>query len=316
VTVRRPLLAAALLATLALALARAPASAAEGTPDAAVEAELRSLERPPPAASVVRIVRRDAVARDRVTALRVVGVLWHSGGRGAAVGLGMLARHADAEVRATALRGVARLGLRIGTQLDGLREATLDREGAVRDAALAAIGRVGDGDDVEGLLAWTETEDLSVRHVAFRALATLSGQRIARDPRRWRDWWADASAAGPARIEWALGEIERPDGDVGSARAALARHGWQRLPVVLEACRGWLRSPDPRLREEGYRLAGALRMADLADEVSSAFRYEADPDAWRAGRWTAALFGTDAGRVASPRGAVSEGPGDGRVERR
>src|SRR5439155_14417567 len=115
-------------ALLAVGAPAGPAAASGEAPkaDPAVEALLARLERPPEARSVMGIVRMPAVARDPATALRVVCVLWHAGGYASAAGLRVLARHDDACVRATAIRGVAHVGLRVRAGFDAVREALKD----------------------------------------------------------------------------------------------------------------------------------------------------------------------------------------------
>jgi HEAT repeat protein len=292
--VRRLLALPAVLLALAASPAVAPARAADLPGD--LVALISRVGTPADADSVGRLVRHKAL-KDPEVAMNVVGVLWHAGGPAAAKGLVKLSDHASEKVRIEALRGVAHLGLRLRESLKALRACATDRNAEIRAAALGVLGRVGDAEDLPTLIDATEDDVVDVRQEAYRALGALSGQHMQWQSGRWESWWAGAKAEMPARLDAAVRTISEHASDkdaltdVLDARRLLAQHGWISNDDMIDVARAWLRSSDPALRIQGFDLAAALRLGDLADDVSSTFRYERDPDVWPVGLACATVLG-------------------------
>jgi hypothetical protein len=293
------------LLSLALAAVLACSSrslASEATCPAEVEALLTEISATPPTPkTVVEVVRHPATA-DAEVARRVVAVLWHRGGYAAARGLQSLARHRDPEVRVEALRGVAAVGLRVHEGLANVEQASRSRDSAERAAAIAALGRVGNGNHVPMLLVALRTDDKPTLQAAYRALTDLTKAKVPWQPARWEHWWAEVEKTARGRIRTALDCIEAGDcpTSTASGREVLDAYGWIEAASVEQAVKGWVRSSIPRLRIEGYRAARTLRLGDLAEEVGSAFRYDRDPTAWPEGRTSATALGIATEGVTPP----------------
>jgi hypothetical protein len=299
---RRPALVALLGAAL-LAAGRVPASAGGADQPKEFDVLLEKVGSPADP-DVVRALSRHAALRDPEQATRLVGVLWHAGGVHASLALALLAKHDAASVRAEALKGIAHVGLRFHEGIENVRAGLEDREPAVRRAACAALGKVGTAEDVASLLDVIRQDDMKLVQEGYRGLIALTTQRMPYQAGRWAAWWAQAKEELPKRIEDALETVtkggEGQEAEVAAARHVLVQHGWIELDAVRAQVREWLRSRDARHRIEGFRVATALHDGDLADEVSSAFRYERNPAVWPEGLQAASALGTKTEGVRAP----------------
>lgn len=290
----------------AAAIPGAPALAGEGqapkpAPGPTIEERIGAIGKPADARAVRDLVRAEEM-RDPALALSLVGALWHAGGYGAQRGLATLASHRDRSVRIEALKGVAHLGLRIAEGMETIRSATRSADVEERTAAFEALGRVGDAKDVPDLLAVVETCEPCPSHAGARALAALSGERVPAGRGRWRAWWDQARKEVVPRLGPALDTVARSKDEAAraAARTLLAKHAWLVLADATEAARMWLRAADPGTRIEGYRLAAVLRQGDLAEEVTSAVKYERHPEAFDAGLASAAVLGVPTAGLRRP----------------
>ncbi len=98
-----------------------------------------------------------------------------------------------------------------------------------------------------------------------------------------------------APLDAAATEAER-----AAARAELARWGWLDLDAVEDTARTWLRRWDPRQKTEGLRLAGALHLGDLGEDVRSALAFATHLDLWNEGLAAAKVLGVRTDGLIAP----------------
>jgi len=256
------------------------------------ETAFLSLGATPSSDAVLRISRK-AQFGEPLPALRLAGAMSSLGGHACAAGLRTLVRHRDPDVRAAALRGVAQLRLRAATDMDVVRAARDDRDPAVRDAAYAAIGVVGDATDVPALLDALASTDSGVVAAAFAALRDLSGARLRCRVVLWRQWWKETEAGAPERLARALTILatSADPAERAEAQAFVERTAWIRLSVVQNRVQDCLKSESPELRRMGYRLAASLRLADLGDALAAAVSIEHDAECLRVASESARALG-------------------------
>lgn len=207
----------------------------------------------------------------------LVSVLLDRGGAGAADALAELATHDAAEVRRTALEGLARLGVRTrAAERTASERAARDTDGSVRGMAARALGRVATGASVPTLLLMLEDPVARVRAEAHAALEWLSGCQMPGTPARWQAWWHGATSRPTGLVPTSGESNASPLIDP----ASLVAFGRLAQPVELEALyadvRSALRSSDPGRRGTAYALVLDLGLGDLADEVQSAANFESD----------------------------------------
>jgi hypothetical protein len=254
---------------------------------------------PTPTADAVRALARKAQFSDEMTARRFAVTMATHGGYACAAALRTLIRHRTPEVRVAALRGIAKLKFRVADGMDAVREALADQESVVRDAAVAAIGAVGDASDVPTLLAAAESSDPNVSSPAFAALCDLSGARLRYRAPLWRQWWKDTQERGPMQLLQSLSTLENGrDADAGDASAVVARHAWLRLREVQNRVAACFHAETPEQRRAGYRLAADLRLGDLAEPLAAALTWEHDEENLRVGVESAKALGVAVGVTA------------------
>jgi hypothetical protein len=240
----------------------------------------------PASERAVRAALDDRRFEEPAQALRLAATLRVSGGVAAADGLRRLVASRHPEVRRAALEGLAELGLRSREVVRDVRKAADDPDATVRLAVIGALGRVGDGRDVEGLLAGLSSEKGEVRSASLRALRSLSGALLTASPVRWTQWWSKVEPKGRQDLEDALhavSEAEDEDTDLEGPRNTIASLGWIDVEAVEAAARDWMRSTRPLARLEGFRAVTALRLAGLAEVVRSESRFRrSDADEWAA----------------------------------
>lgn len=275
----KTLVCALLILTLAIGTA-----ASEGGVPPSFDDLLAGLGHPPDAEVVARLVAHPALDEGE-PAVRLVERLRDGGGHVASRALYLLADQRSSQVRIAALAAIGRMGLRSVEGLDNVRGALRDREVAVRIAAHAAIGRVGESADMQGLLEVLSTGEPALRTAAHHALQALTGLRLGPQPARWKYWWAQVRERLPEQLEAALAHVQarQSPADVEEARTLIVRFAWCAEDRLERLVRTWLRSLDPRLRTEGYRIVAGARLGDLADDVAEALSRERDPGALAAG---------------------------------
>ena len=206
--------------------------------------------------------------------------LEREGGHLAVLRLSALLEADTPDVRLAALDALAHVGLRSEATLKRVRLALETIDTAERKAALHALGRIGDGRDLEAFLGALRDEDADLREAALRGLRELTGRRLPVSPTRCSLWWRSSAKGMRQALRTALDTV--PSGTDRQAEAAvetLVRDGWVDLEAVSESARDWLRATDHRLRAAGFRLAAALRLADLAPDVESALPFVSTADA-------------------------------------
>ena len=274
---------------IACALAIAPCAAAQSASAGAVEPaeapasfeELMARIGEPPRPDAVHALVRHSRVADPATASTLVSELVGRGGHAVALELSVLARHRDSAVRFAALRGISEVALRRADAVGWVRVALRDREADVRTAAHEALARIGDATDVPGFLEDLVSDDERTQGAARQALTTLTGLAMPTDgPVRWSDWWKEAQATLPERLDETIRRIDLGGAaaDVRDARRLLARCAWFDVGKVEETTRAWLRALDARHRIEGYRAAATCRLGDLADDVRRAARDEVESE--------------------------------------
>jgi HEAT repeat protein len=273
-------------AKAAVAAAKAEAEAAE------FEALLAHLIAPLQPELVRAALRHPRVA-DAGAARELLMHLTVHGGAAAVEGLAALAGHKETEVRVAALNGIAALGFRSAEGTVAVRTALWDSEAEVRHAAAAALGTVGEADDVASLIEMLKSEEEGVPGDALGALLSLTRVRNGRDLQTWSYWWSlarkdlEESLAASIRVLAAGGT----DVEVADARCLLQGSAWVAPRKLEDAAREWLRADEPRLRCEAYRLIADARLADLADDAVRQLRTEMDPETEKAGRQCLVVMG-------------------------
>jgi hypothetical protein len=255
------------------------------------EAALAALG-PTPSADAVQSLARKALFADETPALRFAGTMSARGGYACAAGLRPLVRHRSPDVRIAALRGIARLRYRGVDEMDAIRALRDDNESAVRTAAYAALGAVGDAADVPSLLDAAESADAGVSSAAFSALRELSGVRMRFKAPLWRQWWKETEERVPAEVLTALAAIENGrDVEALDAHAVVARGAWVRLREVQNRAAACLCSERVEQRRGGYRLVADLRLYSLAEPLAAALVWEQDAENLRVGAESAKSVG-------------------------
>ncbi len=281
----RPLRRLALFATLVAGTVGLLASGARASEKGADSAPAEfGLTSPADPAVVDRLVT-DPRCAPPATALRLVTALRAAGGYAASDGLVALLARDDEEVKVAALEALAALGLRAEKTAIAVRRAAGSSAPLVRRTAVEALGRIGDGRDVQRLLEGLAGDDADLRSACLRALRTLSGMRMPPSPVRWAQWWSKAEPRARTDFEWAAQEMVvavEADGDLETFAAAVARSGWVDLQATRQTAIAWMRSTQSALRVQGFRLVATLRLADLADDVRMGVRFGLDEAAWAA----------------------------------
>lgn len=202
-------------------------------------------------------------------------------------------------VRVAALEALGAVGIRTRVATRAVREAAGRRASiAQRGAALEALGRIGDADDVPRLVDALKGREESLRGVAHGALQQLTGRRSPLDYGRWQRWWRQEEGALQAGVRRALRQLpDAPGPERERLRTLLAETGWTAIRHAEDAVRLWLRASDRTLRSQAYYLAAVLRLGDTASDVESALPYLSTVDGEDGLRALRAL-GLDARRLA------------------
>jgi len=238
------------------------------SPPESVASVLEALGSPARPRAVRRLLR--TALQDGSPALDVLAdALGRAGGHAALEAATRLARDRDPRVRLHALGALELIGLRSGTAASLVFRLALEGEGRERLAAVAALGVVGDGRDVELLLALARSSQAAERSASFAALRRLTDVSIPAIPARWTWHWRTLQRRAQLDLERDLAKLEAdPEGSTArSRRAALARQAWVDLEPVDDVLRRWARSTDPALRAHACWIIAELRLADHADEV-------------------------------------------------
>lgn len=277
--------------------AEPPAEVAKDDPLAAQMAPLLAAVEGKAREADVRALMRHPGMREPRFALAAALRLAHAGGPHAARALRTLAASADPGVRRVALAGIGQAGLRMrGTSSDDreLVRALRGDDVELQRLAVEALGRVGQAEDVEALVAAMESESGPVSLAAEQALARLTGVNQGGTAGRWASWWQRNHEALARAVALALDALEDearvvPESEEGAQAlvaqeqqswALVERDAWLLLPEVVNRARGWMTQGEVAARVRGYRLAAVLRSVDLALELERAQRSgESDPAA-------------------------------------
>ena len=210
---------------------------------------------------------------DATLARRTAEHLGAAGGHQTLDALRTLCGHREESVRVAALEAVAKVALRaekLATVVHGIA-ADAERSEAEREAAITALGAIGDGGDIPLLLALcaAETQEAGLRAAAFRAMGSISGAKLPFVHARWAYWWKKQSTRKKALLEKAILTLhEDPDGDHVELYAAVVESlAWLDLPYSAKAIESWLTGVKPHLRPVAIRLAGALGLAETAPRL-------------------------------------------------
>jgi hypothetical protein len=268
-------MAGARVSILALAVLWAAAAPARATEDP-VKAWTLRLGTPARAAGVQEAL--EATASGEGDAVALARALAASRGVEAVNGLVALLRRRDEDVRLQALRGVAQIGLRLDRLAEALQAIVTDHDRSKQErwSAVGALGKVGDGRDMDTLLALTadRNEGRELRSAAFRAMSTITGMHIPYVHARWSYWWRQKRELGARRVQKAIAALQEDPGDAAafSHEATLAVFGWVDVEDLVPALRAWLHGAKTRLSVPACRLVEELRLADLAPDVAQASR--------------------------------------------
>lgn len=301
-------LALPLLAALVLAGAARPQTPAQRRAEEArdFEALLATLVAPLDPALVGAAVRHARV-RDAEAAHGLIVHLSVHRGPGALEGFVVLTGHGDQAVRVAALRAIATVGLRSTDALEAVRGRVRDFDTEVHKAAIAALGVVGQADDVPQLVELLAADEDATRAAAFRALRALTGVRIANDESAWTYWWGHARKELARRVDDGIARLVAGGDEfqLAEARRLLEQSAWSATRRFEETVREWLLGAEPRLRAEGFRLAAAARLAEVADDVLRALDDESEPAVQQVGRecaWALAILAPQQPDAAPPAG--------------
>jgi hypothetical protein len=260
-----------------LAAAGAPARAVESrvpTEARALAQFLGSPARPDRAWRAWEHVR----SREVELAVRLADALGIAGGHGALGPLGELLRDRDPRVRLAATAAVGRVGLRSEDVAERLRDVLRWREDDELLGAVEALGRLGDGRDVEPLIDLMAAEDRRVGLAAYAALAQLSGRSIPPVPSRWSYWWRTARLRSQAQVRDAVTAIEEePEGPFADLHVARLREAaWVELPGVRALLREWITGSNDALQSHAIGLALDLALAELGPRIERLREMERD----------------------------------------
>jgi hypothetical protein len=220
-----------------------------------------------------------------------VALLKTRGGHLSVARLRALLERGTPQVRLAALDALAHVGLRSAAAGRAVRLALETTDVAERKAALRALGRIGDGRDLEAFLGALRDEDAGLRTAALQGLRDLTGRRLPVSPTRCSLWWRSSAKGLRQAVRAALDAVPRAtDRHADAARGTLSREGWVELDAVTESAREWLRATDHEIRAAGFHVAATLRIADLASDVESALPFVSQADA-AAGHAAAEVLG-------------------------
>jgi hypothetical protein len=266
-----------------------PSEAARAGIDAAIDGVAKATS----CDAVLSATRRVRQEGDADSVLRLVGALRSRRGYASVRALSTLATDTDARVRGAVMYAIADIGLRVADAMYGVRAARTDESAAVRAAAYAALGAVGDATDVPALLDDLASGDKEVARWAGDALRAITGATLRNSERLWRQWWKDTQQDAVLRLKKAWDVLEN-GGDateVSEARVAVDRMAWLDIDGAARRVSEWLDAADAELRCEAYRLAAKLRLGDLAETVRWSLGFEHEDEVRRLARECVATLG-------------------------
>ncbi len=268
---RRALAPLCVLLTLAgTTPARADAPAA--LPDLATMVE--RMGRPAIESAVVAFVA-DPVFYAAPAGVELASALRQCGGPHAASGLERLVRNGEVTVQVAALDALSELGLRTQAIQREVRRASRAFDVTVRAAAVRALGVLGEGEDVPGLLDALWSRESEIRAAALAALGRLSGHRLPAQRQRLDLWWSALKAEDLPLVAPSLQAIEAAaleGGDATLHRETLFRTGWLALPSIEKTAREWIESREESLVREALRIIARWCLADFRQPVAALVR--------------------------------------------
>ncbi len=257
------------LCTIVLFALAAPSVAAEDS----VQAWVRKLGTPATVETVAAAL--DQADKTEDGPLLLAKALAAARGPAAVEGLRRLMRSPYADVRTAALKSMQQVGMRseplVKTVYASLRGTS--RKSGERRQAVLALGTVGDGADMETLLALAgpNQKDARVRGHAFQAMAAISGKRMPFVHSRWSYWWGKQRTRGLESLRKALTAAEKASGTSSALavqEAVITRLGWVDAKLTRNKLQSWLRGSRTDLQVVACKVAAALRLGDLAEDVA------------------------------------------------
>ena len=285
----------AALCLLLAAVLTAPAVAAEDP----VAAWVRKLGNPA-TAETIAVALADA-KQTQDGPLLLAQALGTARGPAAAEALGTLLKRSEAGVRREALASLVRVGLRseaLAEAVYGSLRGTA-REPAERHEAALALGTVGDGADMDTLLALAspEQEDTRLREQAFRAMVGITGKKLPYVHSRWTFWWGKQKASGLEQLSAALDGAEKASGTPALAAhaAVISSLGWVDAGTTRRRLETWLRGSREDLQSVACAAAAHLRLGDLARSIEALADGRGKPALRRAAQAALERLGVTAG---------------------
>lgn len=234
------------------------------------------------------------------------------GGLGAADALLPLLRYDDRRVRAAALRGLGRVGLRRPAYARAVRRIVTWSRDEDLQAGVRVLGRLGDGSDIEALISMLEHEQEGVAVAAHASLMELTGAKLPRNKVRWSYWQRTVGTERTRAVRTALQALEADRTPTDETRRLLlSPAGLLDLPRLLTRVGRWLRSDQDDLIVLACEIVSAHGLlaawSDL--ETASSFRGRS-PGVRRGAEQTLAALGVTASEPSdeSPPTAVAEAP--------
>ena len=258
---------------LVLGLILTPIAAWATEPERAETADTwrSGLDRVAAVRSIVTASIRTGVPAPEALAVELGAV----GGHAAATGVADLLKRGGRRCRLPAIRAAGRIALRSAGLANALREIARTGRSEERLAAILALGGVGDGRDVDLMVAFAASTRGEARAACFQALRRITGTARPPSAARWRQYCATALERGPLLLPGLLNRIETASAeeDTDPELRQIAAYAWTAPELVEESVTAWLRSPDLHVRGAAICLVAELRLADLARETRRIARH-------------------------------------------
>ncbi|MHC5010870.1 MAG: hypothetical protein ACYTG6_07975 [Planctomycetota bacterium] len=176
----------------------------------------------------------------------------------------------EASVRMQALAKASELRLRTRRLHERVVACLAAPSPEERLAAIRALGAVGDGRDVPGLLDLAAYGAAQDREAALEAVGAILGLVPSRNTAAREAGWEAMRARADEQVPRALAGLEfrSPGADTSVHLETLRELGIVLVPAVKVTLLRWLEGPDDELRAAASTLAGELRLADLTPAIA------------------------------------------------